>query len=188
MRDGVVSVADPGACPSASLLRALKEEFGFYCIELYKEQEEVPEPMVALVVGGSGGSDTAGSMSNMERYDAPSGQWSMAAPMGTARSHFGACMLMGDLYVSGGRVNDMNRLSTVEKFTPSSDTWSAVAPLPAGCSAHDAVAVGSAMYVLGGSAPTTLNFDSAQGVWSAIAPMPEMSLAFAACVVGSDIY
>jgi hypothetical protein len=31
MRDGVVSVAEPGACPSTSLLRALKREFGFYC-------------------------------------------------------------------------------------------------------------------------------------------------------------
>jgi hypothetical protein len=34
MRHGVVSVAEPGACPSVSLLRALKREFGFYCIEL----------------------------------------------------------------------------------------------------------------------------------------------------------
>jgi hypothetical protein len=34
MRDGVVSVAASGVCPSVSLLRALKREFGFYCIEL----------------------------------------------------------------------------------------------------------------------------------------------------------
>jgi hypothetical protein len=31
MRDGYVSVAEPGAHPSMSLLRALKREFGFYC-------------------------------------------------------------------------------------------------------------------------------------------------------------
>jgi hypothetical protein len=34
MRDGHVSVAEAGARPSVSLLRALKREFGFYCIEL----------------------------------------------------------------------------------------------------------------------------------------------------------
>jgi hypothetical protein len=34
MRDGVMSVADPGALPSVSLLQALKSKFGFYCIEL----------------------------------------------------------------------------------------------------------------------------------------------------------
>jgi hypothetical protein len=34
MRDRVVSVVEPGAQPSVSLLRALKRGFGFYCIEL----------------------------------------------------------------------------------------------------------------------------------------------------------
>jgi hypothetical protein len=38
MRDGMVSVAEPGACPSASVLRVLKREFGFYCIKLCTEQ------------------------------------------------------------------------------------------------------------------------------------------------------
>jgi hypothetical protein len=37
MRDGVVSAAAPGASPSVSLLRALKREFGFYCIEVYAD-------------------------------------------------------------------------------------------------------------------------------------------------------
>jgi hypothetical protein len=43
MRDGVVSVAEPGARPSMSLLRALKREFGFYCMELCAEQTMVPD-------------------------------------------------------------------------------------------------------------------------------------------------
>jgi hypothetical protein len=43
MRDGVVSVAEPGACPSVSLLRSLKREFGFYCIELVTEEPAEPE-------------------------------------------------------------------------------------------------------------------------------------------------
>jgi hypothetical protein len=70
MRDGVVSVAEPGACPSMSLLRALKREFGFYCIELCGE--EPVEPEMAFVMGGITGDDddTCFMLSSMERYDA----------------------------------------------------------------------------------------------------------------------
>jgi hypothetical protein len=45
MRDGVVSVAALGTCPSMSLLRLLKREFGFYCIEITVEEEEEPEQL-----------------------------------------------------------------------------------------------------------------------------------------------
>jgi hypothetical protein len=38
MRDGVVSVAEACAHPSVSLLRAVKREFGFYCIELTADE------------------------------------------------------------------------------------------------------------------------------------------------------
>jgi hypothetical protein len=72
MRDGVVTVAEPGARPSVSLLRALKREFGFYCIELVAEQAAEPEePEMAYVVGGAG---VYGRLSSMERYDASLGQ------------------------------------------------------------------------------------------------------------------
>jgi hypothetical protein len=84
MRDGVVSVAEAGARPSVSLLRALKREFGFYCIELSVEQGMKQEqPEFAIVMGGlSAGRD---ALSSMERYDTTSGQWSVAAGMSTTR-------------------------------------------------------------------------------------------------------
>jgi hypothetical protein len=118
MRDGVVSVADPSACPSVSLLRALKREFGFYCIEVVAEQAVEPErPEVAYVMGGDGSDDV--ELSSMERYDASSGQWSAAAAMGTGRHQFGVCTLAGELYVTGGFDAGSQRLSSVEKYTPS---------------------------------------------------------------------
>jgi hypothetical protein len=148
MRDGVVAVAEPDVSPSISLLRALKREFGFYCIELVTEQAAEPERSeVAYVMGGVGG---GGVLSSMERYDASSGQWSAAAAMESARHSFGTCVVAGELYVSGGNDNDSGVLSCVEKNSPSSDTWSAVAPMPDGRSSHAAVAVGWDMYVLGG--------------------------------------
>ena len=47
LRDGRVSVAEEGAEASVSLLRTLKREFGFYCIELVEAPREV-----AYAVGG----------------------------------------------------------------------------------------------------------------------------------------
>jgi hypothetical protein len=71
IRDGYVSVAEPGVRPSVSLLRALKREFGFYCIELVSEQALDPEQEeVAYVMGGMGNGRL---LSSMERHHASRG-------------------------------------------------------------------------------------------------------------------
>jgi hypothetical protein len=192
MRDGVVSVAAFGACPSVSLLRALKREFGFYCIELYADQATEPvQPEMALVVGGC---DNLGMRTrSMERYDPSLVHWSAAASMLTAREFFGACVIAGELYVCGGQNVEDGDLSSVERYSPVSDTWVAVAPLPEARCGHAAVAVGSAMYVLGGtdwdvSTASVLKFDSVLGAWTEVAPMPDVRSSCAACSIGSDIY
>jgi hypothetical protein len=194
MRDGVVSVAEAGAYPSVALLRALKREFGFYCIELSMEGPAEPEQAeMALVMGGS---NDNGELSSMEQYDTASNKWSTKAAMGTARSDFGACVFAGEVYVIGGLDEYGNPLSSVEKYSPSSDTWSALAPLPEARAQFAAVCVGSAIYVLGGelgdfrgqAVESVLKFDGAQGVWSRVAPMPEARFQCAACAVGTDIY
>jgi N-acetylneuraminic acid mutarotase len=192
MHDGVVAVAEPGIHSSVSLLRTLKREFGFYCIELVaKQPEQSDEPEMAYVMGGR---DGFAGLSCKERYDASSGQWNEAASMATGHKEFVACALGGELYVIGGLDDDDTRLSSVEKYTPSSDTWSVVAPLPSARSQHSAVAVGSAMYVMGGrtepesNTADVLKFDSAQGAWSEMAPMLGAMHYLAACAVESDIY
>jgi hypothetical protein len=124
MRDGVVSVAEAGARPSVSFLRALKREFGFYCIELSAEEAAEPaQPEMAFVMGGL--NYHCNTLSSMERYDDSSGQWSPATAMNTRRHSFGACEVLGEIYVSGGEGgDDSNLLSSVEKYSPASDTWS----------------------------------------------------------------
>jgi N-acetylneuraminic acid mutarotase len=195
MRDGVVSVAEAGARPSVSLLRALKREFGYYCIELVAEQPAEPQQLeMAYIMGGNA---LVGRLSSMEQYDAVSGQWSTAAAIGTARYAFGACVIAGEIYVTGGSDADDALLSSVEKYSPSSNTWSVVAQMPIARYCHVAVAVGSAMYVLGGLSDNSeeidnlgdfLKFDSTQGTWSAIAPAPGFIFKSAAVAVGTDIY
>jgi hypothetical protein len=205
MRDGVVSVAEPGARPSVSLLRALKREFGFYCMELCAEPEP-EQPEMVYAIGGyklyednddsdqdSDNEERTVTHSSMERYDPSGEQWTAVASMGTVRYSLGACVIAGEIYVTGGADDSDDALSSVEKFSPSSGTWRAVAPLPEARSQHASVAVGSAMYVLGGrigegTTASVLTFDSIQGAWSRVAPMPESSFSLAACAIYSDIY
>jgi hypothetical protein len=189
MRDGVVSVAELGARPSVSLLRALKREFSFYCIELIAEQTvHVSLHEIAYVLGGL--DDDSGVLS-MERYDASTGQWSAMAAMNVWRYSFGACVIEGEIYAIGGNGEDS---SGVGKYSPSTDTWSAVAPMPYARSDHCAVSVGSAIYVLGGIDAgddpicSVLKFDSTQGTWTHVAPMPIAICSFAACALNGDIY
>jgi hypothetical protein len=186
MRDGVVSVADLGARPSVSLLRLLKREFRFYCIEpVADEPAEPAELEVAFVMGGYSTGETS-----MERYDAASDQWSSVAT--TGRTRFGACALLGEVYVTG-EMYEGELLSSLEKYSSSSDTWSIVVDLPEPRAAHAVVAVGSAMYVLGGrgsrvDSASVVKYDSVRDDWSQIAPMPEGRSHFAACAIGSDIF
>jgi hypothetical protein len=95
MRDGVVTVAEPGACRSVSLLRALKREFVFYCIELVADQPGKPDQSeMAFIVGGTDGETL---LHTMERYGASSGQWTAAAVMVMARQYSDACVIAGDI-------------------------------------------------------------------------------------------
>jgi hypothetical protein len=197
MRDGVLAVAQPGALPSVSLLRALKREFGFYCMELCVvskidvEMVGAVVPEVAYVMGGYGNGHR---LSSVERYDSLSGQWSTVADILNERSHFGSCVLNGNIYVTGGTETGADSMTSVEKYCPSTDTWSTVAPLLLGSHSHAAVVIGSAMYVFGGTdsdGQTFRNvfvFDSPEGSWSEMEPMPDERCDAAACVVGSDVY
>jgi N-acetylneuraminic acid mutarotase len=71
-------------------------------------------------------------------------------PMGAARSHFGAAVHGGRLYVFGGGGTDFKSLSAVEAYDPKTDTWEACAPMPAPRSGIAAAAVGDRIYVCGG--------------------------------------
>jgi N-acetylneuraminic acid mutarotase len=196
MRDGVVAVAGPSARPSVSLLRVLKREFGFYCIELMAEPSAESKKLeVAVAVGGIG-ADAGTVLSSMERYNAASGQWSVVASMSTARTAFGACMVAGELYVTGGQDYGYRCLASVEKYSPSSNAWSDVVPLPSARRGHSAVGVGLDMYVLGGCDEASmldvrvLNFDTVANQWSTVAPLPEprFSYMFGGCIQGGYVW
>jgi kelch-like protein 17 (actinfilin)/kelch-like protein 20 len=116
----------------------------------------------------------------------------MVATMRTSRTEFGACVIAGDIYVTGGMDVDVSVLSSVEKYSPAVDTWNAVAPMPEARQGHVSVAVGSDLFVLGGIdyaglTCLTLKFDSILGAWSEAAATPIGQVRTAAAV-GTDIY
>jgi N-acetylneuraminic acid mutarotase len=193
LRDGVVSVAEKDASElDMGELRWLKREFGFFCIELDAEPQEV-----AFVVGGTENDDI--KLASMERYDVASGAWVTAAPMATARVGCGLCRLSdGDLYATGGWKTDDEALASVERYDPCLDIWSTAPSMPRPRYAHSAFAVGNAMYVVGGivqdeeggceTVNSVLKFDCRMQTWSEVASMPAERDNAGACVLGSDIY
>jgi N-acetylneuraminic acid mutarotase len=193
LRDGVVSVAEKDASElDIDELRWLKREFGFYCIELYANPQEV-----AFVVGGARNFST--KVASMERYDVSSGVWQMAAPMVTARCYFGLCKLSdGELYATGGYDDDEVTIACVERYNPDLDTWIPAPSMPRPRLGHCACAVGNAIYVLGGiekdqegvekSVDSVLKFDCRMQTWSEMALIPEERDDAGLCILGSDIY
>jgi hypothetical protein len=193
LRDGVVSVAERDATKlDVGELRWLTREFGFYCIELNVDPQEV-----AFAVGGTGVDHSR--LASVECYDVASGAWREAAPMVMARAEFGLCTLSdGDLYAIGGLSNDNVRLASVERYDVSLDIWSAAPSLPRPRRSHCACAVGNAMYVMGGievdedegerTVSSVQKYDCRMQTWSEVARMPAERDNFGACMLGSDIY
>jgi hypothetical protein len=191
--DGVVSVAERDASElDVGELRWLKREFGFYCIELNSDPQEL-----AFAVGGMGIGNTR--LSSMDCYDVVSGVWREVAPMTMAWFEFGLCTLSdGELYATGGLSNDDVRLASVERYETSLDIWNAALSLPRPRYAHCACTVGNAMYVMGGvevdeeegekNVKSVLKFDCRVQTWSEVAPMPAERDYAGACVLGSNIY
>lgn len=190
LRTGVVAV---GEGDDRHLLRQLKTEFDYFCIDVFEEEQEV-----AFAVGGH----IDGVLGKaVERYDFDSDTWTEVAPMLIKRHNFGMAVLGGELYATGGFSaflgDEYGNFASVEKYSPSTDTWTAVTSMPYGRSGHSACVINDVMYVLGGwssrftsrwSSTFVLKYTPATDSWSETASMPEQLRFFGATVLGNDIY
>jgi N-acetylneuraminic acid mutarotase len=200
LRDGVISMADRGASElDVSVLRWLKREFGFYCIELSsKDMEET-----AFAVGGRKGFKMEDIISSVERYDSVSNAWHSAASMAMARQEFAICAHADNLYVIGGQDADGVNLASVERYNRVSGTWSEAPAMPRARWEHVACAIGDTLYVFGGSEegifyeeeeddyrPTDsmLKFDIRTELWTEMTSKWNGRGIPAVCVLGSAIY
>lgn len=72
------------------------------------------------------------------------------APMDEARSHFGAAVHGGKLYVFGGGGDGFSSLNSVECYDPAADRWESRAPMSLRRSGIACVTIGDRIYVCGG--------------------------------------
>lgn len=128
--------------------------------------------------------------------DAPT-TWTPRAPIPIARSHLGAVVRDGSLYVLGGQVGEQSALVTqahVHRYDAETDTWSERAPLPAsvGHVTGTTLEIEGQIVVLGGErahnepVPDAYAYDPAADAWSVLPPLPEpMRAAVAGWIDGS---
>ena len=69
---------------------------------------------------------------SLEIYDFRTDTWTRGPDMLTARHHFDAGAVDGQLYAIGGRTPGEFSLDTVERFDPDSGEWETLPPLPQG--------------------------------------------------------
>jgi hypothetical protein len=192
LQDGILAMGAPDARPSAQLLRLLKREFDFYCIQ------PVSSWLLPIAIGGNSGG-MHGEEACTERL--VSGRWIMTAPMDSARYQFGACVLDGEILVSGGRGPESLPLASVETYSLVTNSWTTLAmlTLPYPRYRHMMATVGPAVFVMGGAemwsmhrtGPTAsvLKFDNTQDIsWCSVAPMPFMPMFCAICAIDQAIY
>jgi hypothetical protein len=174
MRDGNLSVAEPGARPSLSLLRALKREFGFYCIPI-----PIPAPSQSVIVVGG---DADGSI---EEFDASSEEWKVLDRTDTTlvRNVRGCAVIAGDVWLIGELY--------LRKYNPFTGIAGVASRLPEGRRGHTTTTIGTVIFIIGGKDHETdvLKFETTTGTWTRGCDVVDSETRSSVAVaVGTDIY
>jgi hypothetical protein len=181
MRDGILTVGEIGARPSTMLLRAVKREFEFYGIEVIVDVEEKRE--IAFFVGGNDG------LTNVEYFKMPE---KLSSQMSISRCQFGAALIDGDIYVTGG-YHEQELSSSMEIFSCETGLWSAGPSMPVATYDHVLVAVEQDLYNIGGGYAgviTVMKFEGRTQTWHLLhtEPLADTIPNCATAVVGTIIY
>jgi glucose/arabinose dehydrogenase/N-acetylneuraminic acid mutarotase len=137
-----------------------------------------------LYVFGGSTAPFTGMVNQTAAYDSLTNQWTLLAPMPTARAGVVAEALNGEIYVVGGLDNSGASVATVEVYNPATNTWRTAAPLPSRRDNPGSAVLNGQLYIFGGrlressgaeTNPTlTLNqaYDPATNTWTTRTPMP----------------
>jgi N-acetylneuraminic acid mutarotase len=81
------------------------------------------------VLGGveKGEGDDEQTVNSVLKFDSRTQIWSEVAPMPEERDNAGACVLGSDIYISGGRNDDMEVTSTTYRFSTETNEWMTLA-------------------------------------------------------------
>jgi kelch-like protein 17 (actinfilin)/kelch-like protein 20 len=151
----------------------------------------------ALYVLGGVEEDEEGegkTVNSVLKFDCRMQTWSQVASMPAERDNAGACVLGSDIYISGGRTDDMQVTSTTYRFSTETNEWATLAPMSEVSFNHSVSVLDSLIYVIGGrnndgvSIGSVHRFDPAANVWSAVAPMSVARSTLKSFVLGGFIY
>jgi hypothetical protein len=134
------------------------------------------------------------TVSSVLKFDRRTQTWSEVAPMPEERDNAGACVLGSDIYIIGGRNDDMGKTSTIYRFSTETNEWATLTPMPNAMSGHSVCVVDGLIYVLGGeesnnySTSSVHRFDLVANMWSTVAPMAVARTKLGSFVLGGNIY
>ena len=91
------------------------------------------------------------SVMNRTEINAESGTWTYKAPMPTARTFLGTCVLDGKIYTMGGATSQNTFSSVLEVYDPITDTWTQEASMPMALCYPNVCSIDRKIYVFGGT-------------------------------------
>jgi N-acetylneuraminic acid mutarotase len=134
------------------------------------------------------------SVPNLWVYDPATNTWTAKTPMPTPRSHAGAAVIDGKLYVVGGYNMHVTCFDNMIVYDPVTDSWTPKAPLPSTRAWPKAEMVNGILYVFsgndGGSNFLTRvdAYNPVADSWTTCTPMPESAYCVMSGVIGGVIY
>jgi hypothetical protein len=134
------------------------------------------------------------TVSSVLKFECRLQTWSEVAPMPEERDFAGACVLGSDIYIFGGRSDEMEETSTTYRFSAETNEWMTLTAMPVAKSHHSVTVLDGLIYVLGGgdsdgiAVGSVHRFDPVANLWSAVAPMSVARWALGSFVLRGIIY
>ncbi len=125
-------------------------------------------------------------------------EWTVIAPMPTARGGLGVAVVNGKIYAIGG-LNNNTHLAVNEEYNPVTNTWTSRAPMPTARSGFAIAVYQEKIYCIGGTVGDSSNlvsgftgvnevYDPDKNTWETRASMPTHRADLCASVVNGEIY
>lgn len=140
-----------------------------------------------------GGEVEAGVINLVDIFETDSGEWQSASAKPTAVSETSAAVLLGEVYVPGGRLSDGRPTAVVESYSPANNAWRPVSPLPYPIAGGLILSDGNTLYFVGGwdgeqFLADAHVYDPIEDRWSSLPPMAHARANAAGGVVADRLY
>ena len=129
-----------------------------------------------------------------EEYNPSTNNWTVKAPMPTARMNFAIAAYQGKIYCIGGNDNYNSWVGVNEVYNPSTNSWATKAPMPTPRSGLQANVVDGKIYCIGGTdcngqySAVNEVYDPATNSWSTRSPLPCQTGGYVSDVFDGEIY